>query len=206
MKRFYQDQRPHRGLDFDEYVDSIRELALEPITDDLDETTRNRRASAPINLRRTTRILKTYVIPEEVRRTIHMLREPQLWMVLTEPWCGDSAQCLPYIARLAECNTLIHLKFLLRDMNPDIMDEYLTDGTRGIPKLVAFDRQGNELFRWGPRPREGQEVFLRAKAEGLTQAEALERLHLWYGRNRGKALEEELLALIQESAGVREKA
>jgi hypothetical protein len=202
VKRFFQDQRPHRGFDYDEYVERMRELTLEPITGSLDEITRGHLAGAPINLQRTTRILKTYTVPEEARSIVRAVKQPQLWMVITEPWCGDSAQCLPYVACLAECNTLIRLKLLFRDMNPDIMDEYLTDGTRGIPKLVAFDRDGNELFQWGPRPREAQDLFLRARAEGLTKPEALERLHLWYGRNRGSAVVTELLALIKTTAGV----
>ena len=206
MKQFFRDQRPHRGLDYGEYVEKMRDLTLEPISEGLDETTRSRLASAPINFQRTTRILTTYTVPAEVCSVVRLVQHPQLWMVLTEPWCGDSAQSLPYIARLAECNTLIRVKLLLRDMNPDIMDGYLTDGTRGIPKLVTFDPEGNELFRWGPRPREGQKVFLQARAEGRTKAEALERLHLWYGRNRGSDIVQELLALIQTSAGVEEKA
>lgn len=197
MKQFFRDQRPHRGLDYDEYIEKMRELALEPVTSGLDETMLGRLASAPLNLQRTTRILRTYTVPDEVRSAIRSIKQPQLWMVLTEPWCGDSAQSLPYIARMAECNTLIRLKLLLRDMNPDIMDGYLTDGTRGIPKLVVFDREGNELFRWGPRPREAQKMFLEAKAEGLTKPEALERVHRWYGRNRGRDIEQEIIALIR---------
>ena len=37
----------------------------------------------------------------------------------------------------------------------------------------------------------------QAKAEGLEKPEILERLHLFYGRDRGKALEQEFIALLE---------
>jgi hypothetical protein len=74
-------------------------------------------------------------------------------MVITETWYGDSAQNLPIIAKAAELNNKIDLRILLRDSNIDIIDHYLTNGqSRSIPILVAFDLDGNELFKWGPRP------------------------------------------------------
>jgi hypothetical protein len=76
------------------------------------------------------------------------------------------------------------------------MDAYLTDGTRGIPKLTAFDSQGRELFRWGPRPKPAVELFRRFKEEEVPGPELREKLHLWYAKNRGRALEEELVDLL----------
>jgi hypothetical protein len=117
-------------------------------------------------------------------------------MVLTEPWCGDSAQCVPCLEKLAGSHPSIEIRFLLRDDNLEIMDRYLTDGKRGIPKLVAFDAQGTELYRWGPRPAEAQVVMDAALAEGLDKPARLEKLHLFYGRNRGRALDAEMVAVL----------
>jgi len=89
------------------------------------------------------------------------------------------------------------LRIILRDSNLDIMDLYLTDGkSRSIPKLVAFDEQGNELFQWGARPRQAQELVNRLRSEGMSKEIFLEQLHLWYGRDRGKSLESELKEII----------
>ncbi len=118
-------------------------------------------------------------------------------MVLTEPWCGDSAQCLPHLGVLAQSNPKITLKMVLRDANLDLMDEFLTDGKRSIPRLVAFDQAGEQVFMWGPRPAPAQAVFDEAKAAGLAKPELLEKLHLFYGRNRGAALEEEFITLLK---------
>jgi Thioredoxin len=151
----------------------------------------------PLNAHRMARIEKDYSLTEELKRLVESLARPQVWLVLSEAWCGDSAQTLPYIARIAECNPKIALRVLLRDENADIMDRYLTAGTRSIPKLIAFDEDGRELFRWGPRPREAMDLFLQARQAGLPQATISERLHLWYGRNRGRALEEEFMQLMK---------
>jgi hypothetical protein len=190
-----------RGLTFSDYLRLIeQQLQIVP-TDEIDETKRSRLLSMPLNYQRTTRILRTTSVSLERRRFLETIEPPQRWMILSEPWCGDSAQCLPYLAKLAECTPRITLRILLRDENPDIMDQYLTGGTRGIPKLVAFDEKGKELFQWGPRPRGAQEEFLRAKEEGLDKRRALERVHLWYGRDRGKVIQGEIIALLRHSAG-----
>jgi hypothetical protein len=122
-----------------------------------------------------------------------------LWMVITETWCGDSAQNLPIIAKTAELNDKIDLRILLRDSNSDIIDHYLTDGqSRSIPILVAFDLYGNELFKWGPRPDTAKTLVTNLKHDGFSKEEFNQQLHLWYGRNRGKELESELLQILKK--------
>jgi hypothetical protein len=143
--------------------------------------------------------MKSYVVTEDQQALLRQVVIPQRWMILSEPWCGDSAQAIPYIWKLAEASTGITCRILLRDENPEIMEQYLTNGTRGIPKLVAFATEGRELFRWGPRPRTAQEVFESARGSGLSKTDALERLHLWYGRDRGETIQREILDLLHRS-------
>jgi hypothetical protein len=150
-----------------------------------------------LNLHRSGRISRTWQPSQELKALAVCLTGPQLWMVLTEPWCGDSAQCLPCLAVLADGLPNVDLRVLQRDDNLDIMDQFLTDGKRSIPMLVAFDPDGNELFRWGPRPAAAQRVVDAALAEGLDKPERLERLHLWYGRDRGRHLDAELVEVLR---------
>jgi hypothetical protein len=201
MQEFLRDAGVDRGLTFSDYLRLMeRQKEIVP-ANEMDETRRSRLRSLPLNHQRMARILRTYSVSSELRRFLETIEPPQRWMVLSEPWCGDSAQSLPYVAKIAECTPRITLRILLRDENLEIMDQYLTDGTRGIPKLVAFDERGEELFRWGPRPRGAQEEFLRAKAEGLDKRQALERVHLWYGRDRGRAVQDEIIALLKRRRG-----
>ncbi|NOX67358.1 MAG: thioredoxin family protein [Chlorobi bacterium] len=152
-----------------------------------------------LNQRRTYRILKTYKVSEKIKEAVSKVNEPQLWIVLTEDWCGDSAQNLPYLYKISQLNDNIELIILYREDNIDIMDMYLTNGGRAIPVIVGFDNDGNELFKWGPRPEEAKKLVAHWKAEGDSKEQFLEKLHLWYGRNKGKAFEKDILRLLNHS-------
>jgi hypothetical protein len=175
----------------------VEEYARKHLGGAADDVEHGRVRKASLNVQRMQRINRTHVVGEALERALAGVTRPQLWLVLSEPWCGDSAQVIPYLQKMVEHAPLITLRMLLRDENPEIMDQYLTNGSRGIPKVVAFDERGEELFQWGPRPVEGQAIFNRAREEGKTKAEALEDLHLWYGRNRGQAIEAEFLLLLR---------
>lgn len=194
---FFEQRRPHQGLTYEAYFELMTERANQE-TAGLSEEDADRVTYTKLNLQRSDRIGRTYQVRPTLKAALHQLEPPQLWMVLTEPWCGDSAQCLPYIAAMAEVNPGIELRILLRDQNLDIMDQFLTGSSRSIPKLVAYRASGAEIFQWGPRPAEAQKVFEQAKAEGLEKPELLGRLHLWYGRDRGKAIEEEFEDLLSK--------
>jgi len=149
-----------------------------------------------LNLQRSTRIDKSFVPSEDLKDAMAGVTDKQTWMVITENWCGDSAQVLPVIAKAALLNENIDLIILNRDKNLDIIDLYLTNGTRSIPVLVAFDTEGNELFKWGPRPQPAVELIKQLKSKGVEKKEMYENLHLWYGRNRGVEIDKELTVMI----------
>lgn len=150
-----------------------------------------------LNLQRSSRIHKTYKPTEKLISTLKSINAKQTWMVLTENWCGDSAQNLPYIFEIAKTNPMIELKILYRDANLDVMDLYLTNGkSRSIPKLVAFNEFGEELFQWGPRPNDLIEQIEIWKSEGMTKDEYIKLIHLWYSQNKGRSLEDEFIKLL----------
>jgi hypothetical protein len=153
-------------------------------------------AFAKLNLHRVGRIRRTWQPSAGLAALAARIETPQLWLILTEPWCGDSAQCIPCLEILAGTNPAVTVRLLQRDTNLDVMDRYLTDGKRGIPLLVALAEDGSELFRWGPRPAAAQAVFDAAAAEGLDKPAKLEKLHLFYGRDRGRALDAEMTAVL----------
>jgi hypothetical protein len=152
-----------------------------------------------LNFHRTSRLHKTLQISETTKTLIEQIKNPQLWLVITETWCGDSAQNLPIIAELAKLNSLIELKVISRDKNLDIMEHFLTNGSKSIPKLVAFDQNGNQLFQWGPRPKEAQTLVKNAMREQISKDEYLVSLHKWYAADKGKSIEKELYDLLQTS-------
>lgn len=196
-KQFFLSRRPHNGMIYSDYLKRTEDYIKSTNYESLDEIERNRYDTISLNLHRSRRISKTYSPGENIIELISNITSPQLWMVITEDWCGDSAQNLPYISSLAELNNNINLRILLRDENTDIMDHYLTNGTsRSIPILVVFDEYGEELFKWGPRPKEAKDLVLELKSQGYSKKDFIEKLHYWYAKNRGENIEMELINLI----------
>lgn len=155
---------------------------------------------AKLNLQRMRRWNKTYEIGKELQDKIKK-QKPQDWWVITEGWCGDSAQNLPAIAKMAAAAAgKINLRIVLRDENPGIMDQYLTNGTsRSIPVLVAFDREDRQLFKWGPRPEPAHALLLawKQKANPEPFDEFEKQMHTWYTQDKGHTLEAEFSALLE---------
>ncbi len=150
-----------------------------------------------LNFQRSSRLEKTFEPAEESKNVISQINNKQQWIIITETWCGDSAQSIPVIQKFSQLNNNIDFKILFRDSNLDFMDLYLTNGGRSIPKLIVFDENGNEAFQWGPRPLEVQELFTKLKNDGLEKSDISKEIHLWYGRDRGKAVEKELIELLK---------
>lgn len=149
-----------------------------------------------LNLARVSRLEKLYKPTEEAFSLLSKIPNRQIWLVITEDWCGDSAQTLPVIAALANLNKNIDLKILLRDSNLQIMDMYLTHGKRSIPKLVIFDEELKEIFHWGPRPAEAKILAEELHKKGLEKQEIIKQLHLWYAKDGGYSTEKEIIGLL----------
>jgi len=125
------------------------------------------------------------------------ISSPTTWLVITEGWCGDAAQNLPFLNKMAELNPNITLKLVLRDEHPELMDEFLTNGGRSIPKVIGLDESLNVLGSWGPKPIPMQKEFLENKvSQERTGKEFTEYLHLWYAKDKGLTLQNEILAIL----------
>lgn len=71
----------------------------------------------------------------------------------------------PIFMKIAE-TAGVEVRFLLRDQNLELMDQYLTNGTsRSIPIYIFIDEKGNEYAVWGPRAPEVQEYVERERAK-----------------------------------------
>lgn len=153
-----------------------------------------------LNWARTQRLHKTVEIIPELKTAVENLQHNYSWMVITEAWCGDSAQNLPVIAEIAKLNPeKIKLFVVLRDENPELMSNYLTNGARAIPKLIVMDETiGKESFIWGPRPAPAQQLLLNWKqyAGGKSWEEFEKELHGWYAKDKTQTLQHEFLQLL----------
>ncbi len=156
-----------------------------------------------LNLHRMRRIEKTFVVDESLRARLRKNDRPMIWLILTEGWCGDAAQSVPAIERIAAESDVIETRYVLRDENPELMDAFLTNGARSIPKLIALDPADLAVLgTWGPRPRAGQVYFDELKRSGLDKSAINEKMQRWYNEDRHRSIQsdlEELLTFQAES-------
>lgn len=155
-----------------------------------------------LNNSRMKRLDKTTKIPAEIEAQIKAITTPTKWIVLSEGWCGDAAQNIPAINKLAELNPNIELRIVLRDQNIELMNEYLTNGGQAIPKLIQT--QHNEVTgTWGPRPSIATNMVKEYKAEhGVVDAEFKKDLQLWYNKNKNESLFEDFSVLANSTKSV----
>jgi len=188
-----------RGMYYDEYRRLIDAFLM------VGKSTAKRESESlvehsKLNVVRMNRLDKTTEIIPELQEKISEISAPQTWLVLTEGWCGDAAQIVPVFNKIAELNSNIQLKFLLRDEHLELMNKYLTNGkSQSIPKLVVLDEHNNELFNWGPRPQALQELFYHMKANAMNNDSIKEEIHKWYAKDKTVSIQKDLLALLQDA-------
>ena len=150
-----------------------------------------------LNDRRMKRLDKTIKISKETIQEFQKVKQPQTWLVLTEGWCGDAAQNLPILNKIASDTANIDLKIVLRDENLDLMDLFLTNGGRSIPKLIALDKDNNVLDFWGPRPTIATKMVTDYKEKnGALDPQFKQDLQVWYNKDKGKSVQEDFMNLV----------
>ena len=151
-----------------------------------------------LNDRRIKRWNKTVKVSEETKSVVEGFDKDQTWLVLTESWCGDAAHIMPVINKVAELNDKINYRVVLRDKNEALMNEFLTNGGKAIPKLIMIDNQtGDVVGTFGPRPSSATELVNAYKAEhGKLTPEFKEDLQRWYNKDKGQTTIADLVNLL----------
>jgi hypothetical protein len=189
----------NKALAYNEFIDLTHQLFdAGKVTGN--EQSANRLEATKINLQRIKRLNKTAIVNSSLSSKLASLKSKQVWILFVEGWCGDVAQNVPMIEKIAlASNGLIETRYLLRDENSELFDHFLTNGARAIPKLIAILEQENDiLFEWGPRPKLIQDWYgnlLKTIAESEKE-EAKFKLHQYYTENKGAALQDDLLRLL----------
>jgi hypothetical protein len=201
MKDFFADRRPHNGLSYADYRAQWREQK-DQSAEGLDPDERKTLHYLNYNWERQAHVHDNYTPSDDLQDAMDAIEEPQLWMVLTEPWCGDSAFLLPVIAEAAQRSENVTLRILLRDDNLDVMDQYLTGGSRSIPKMAAFAEDGEELFTWGPRPEGARQKFAELQEAYDDKMEMVKKLVAYYEDGAWRETDAELATAVQNTTPV----
>ncbi|MCM4166818.1 hypothetical protein KCTC52924_01671 [Arenibacter antarcticus] len=186
-----------RGMSYGDYRKMIATLVLEgastgPIqNEELSNYTL-------LNDQRMRRLDKTLKIGAETVSKIERVDREITWLVLTESWCGDAAQTLPVMNKIANLNNKISLKLLLRDENTELMQRFMANGSMAIPKLIAIDNASGDIIgEWGSRPSVAAKMVQDQKDKyGVFTPEFKEELQQWYNKDKGQSTIKDLLPLL----------
>lgn len=152
-----------------------------------------------LNETRMNCLEKTSKIPQENAQALKSLRHEYIWIVISEGWCGDAAQLLPIFDKMvAESDGKIDMKIVLRDENEELMNLFLTNKDKSIPKLIVINKQtGGALAHWGPRPKGAADLIGNyKKAHGALDETAKTDLQLWYFHDKGLTTQSEVIDMM----------
>ncbi|MEJ2112205.1 MAG: thioredoxin family protein [Flavobacteriaceae bacterium] len=188
-----------KSMSYQEYRDLIKQLANKNGTTGFDKN-EALVGYTKLNERRMKRWDKTLKLNEQAIEATQSLQDHVTWLVITESWCGDAAHILPVINKLANQNENIDLKIVLRDENEDLINMFLTNGTRSIPKLIMINDKTEEVTdTYGPRPSIATKKVNDYKAKhGKLTPEFKEELQRWYNQDKGKGTIDDLTKMLCE--------
>ena len=151
-----------------------------------------------LNEKRMKRLDKQTTLSEEAATKTQTIQKDFTWLVLTESWCGDAAQTLPVINKFAEINPKIDLKVVSRDENENLMNQFLTNGSKSIPKLIVIEKETSTVVSsWGPRSKVATKLVNEYKDKhGKLDAEFKKELQYWYNDDKGKSIEHDLVEFL----------
>jgi len=148
--------------------------------------------------RRMKRLDKKIEISAKIRQEILKLDKKITFLVLMESWCGDGAQTLPIMNKMANLSPNIDFKVVLRDENEDLMNAFLTNGGKSIPKLIILAQDSLDVIEsWGPRPRIATKMVNDFKEKhGKLNAEFKKDLQVWYNKDKGISTQNDIVGIL----------
>lgn len=195
MKNLFK-QSIEKSYSYQEYRNLVTKLHAQNKT-----TTKNSPqewlAYSTLNEKRMERLDKKIEVTATTKQTLSKIETKQTWVVISESWCGDAAQNLPVINKIAMQQPNINLRIVLREQNPELMSAFLTNGGKAIPKLIALNESNNVLFTWGPRPSKATQMVVDYKEKhGKVDDQCKKDLQVWYNKDKGENLQQDILSLI----------
>lgn len=188
-----------KSLSYQEYRDTLKQLVETKSTTGKDKSD-DRVSYTLLNDRRMKRWDKTVKVSQELKDKITNFNKKVTWLVIAESWCGDGANLLPVMNKVAELNHNITFRVVLRDENEALMDLFSTNGAKSIPKLIMIENKtGQVVNTYGPRSSVPTMMVNDYKKEhrNLTP-QFKEDLQRWYNLDKGQNILEDLTEILYE--------
>lgn len=198
-----------KSIGYEEYHTQMEQLlsqshylALKKVEIDIHDTR--------LNLIKMERLDKTARMTAQTRLQMAAIRNPLIWLTVTEFWCGDAAQVIPTIQKMSSLNDKVEHRLVFRDQEPELMDAFLTQGTRSIPLTIILEKESLKVLgHWGPRPQELQ-AFVLDGLQGLAKikdeqsykiqhADFLTKVQRWYAKDKTYNTQKEFLEMLKQA-------
>lgn len=196
MKNPIVENSLEKALTYSKYRTLVKELLSQGKATGPDQN-QSRLDFSKLNDRRMDRLDKTLKVLPTTQERLTKLNEEFTMLVIAEGWCGDAAQVLPIVNKISESSDLVNMKVVLRDENEELMDEFLTNGSRSIPKVIILDKYKNVVDSWGPRPSIASKMVAEYKRRHGKVDEAIKKdLQIWYNKDKGSNTQDDILKLL----------
>jgi len=189
----------NQSISFEDYLQLTNDILTEKIPRTgiylADNTFRYTRS----NQERMKKVLSNIVLNQKLYNLLSELKESWIWLVITEPWCGDASWGTPALSMIASVTDKIDFRILLRDKHPGVIKAYQTAGSDSIPKLICLRKNDlAELGTWGPRPQIlHQQVLEKMNKPGFDYKESVRAIHAWYEEDMTKSIQEEMIDCVK---------
>lgn len=180
-----------RALTFEEYMDESKRRVSDVDPED------SYNEYYELGLQRMERTLKTFKPDETMLADLKSKNFNGKILIISEPWCGDASATVPAVSEFFDVAG-IEVKVFLRDMDTSLIDQFQTNGTQSIPKILILNDDFSVRNVWGPRPQFGNELLAKFKANEAiySREEFYNDLQVYYAKNRGRDAIAEILNLI----------
>ncbi len=181
-----------KGISFEEYL----QIAKERLENPANQQEADYKQYYELGLQRMDRTVKKYVPDEEQLKELASKNFDGKILIISEAWCGDASATVPALFRFFEGHN--EVRVFLRDSDKSLINQFLTNGTESIPKVIILDKDLNVKNSWGPRPKYGYELLMKYKAdpEAYPKDSFYNDLQIYYAKNRGKDAVQEILDLL----------
>lgn len=181
-----------KAISFEEYLQIAHQRLENPATPQDAEY----KMYYELGIQRMERTLKKFVINEEQLNELKSKKFKGKILIISEAWCGDASATVPALVKFFEGQ--YEVKIFLRDSDKSLINQFLTNETESIPKVIILDENFEVKNSWGPRPKFGHELLLKFKAnpEEYPRESFYNDLQVYYSRNRGKDAIQEVLELL----------
>ena len=187
MKNYWQN-----AINFDEYL-KIAEERFHNNPDKNDEY----QEYYELGLTRTNRTVKTFKVDADQLEKLKTKNFNGKILIISEPWCGDASATVPAVSKFFDAAG-IEVKIFMRDSDLSLIDQFQTNGTQSIPKVIIINEDFSVKADWGPRPQYGNELLKKFKEnpETYPKDDFYNDLQVYYAKNRGKDAIEEIIDLL----------